>query len=134
METEHDVDFLIKPEDVPTAQDAFAAAGLNTERPPEGCDPQDGPVDDSVVERAEELEVYAMRMRVARLEDVLTQKVLTVGEQQPDFSSMLELGRSLREQVDWHEMRERKSESPFAKAYFTPLEELEILRGLQKKN
>lgn len=149
METEHDVDFLIKPEDVPTAQDAFAAAGLNTERPPEGWllktgidgilvdlifDPQDGPVDHSVIERAEELEFYAMRMRVARLEDVLTQKVLTVSEQQPDFSSVLELGRSLQEQVDWDDVRERTSESPFAKAYFTLLEELEILPALQKKN
>jgi predicted nucleotidyltransferase len=148
-ETEHDVDFLIRPEDAERARDAFAASGLKTERPPEGWlvkawvdsvlvdlifDPQDGPVDDGVLERAEELEVYAMRMKVARLEDVLTQKVLTLSEQQPDFSSVLELGRSLREQVDWDEVRERTSESPFAKAYFTLLEELEILPALQKKN
>jgi predicted nucleotidyltransferase len=148
-ETEHDVDFLIKPEDAERAQDAFAAAGLETERPPEGWlvktwvdgvlvdlifDPQDGPVDEGVLESAEELEVYAMRMKVARLEDVLTQKVLTLSEQQPDFSSVLELARSLREQVDWDEVRERTSESPFAKAYFTLLEELGILSALQKKN
>jgi predicted nucleotidyltransferase len=148
-ETEHDVDFLIKPADAPMAQDAFAAAGLKTERPPEGWllktwidgvlvdlifDPQDGPVDDGVLDRAEELEVYAMRMKVARLEDVLTQKVLALSEQQPDFSSVLELARSLREQVDWDVVRERTSESPFAKAYFTLLEELEILPALQKKN
>jgi predicted nucleotidyltransferase len=148
-ETEHDVDFLIKPDDAAEAEQAFAAAGLRTERPPEGWllktwiegvlvdlifDPQDGPVDDGVLERAEELEVYAMRMKVARLEDVLTQKVLTLSEQQPDFSSVLELGRSLREQVDWDVVRERTSRSPFAKAYFTLLEELGILPALQKKN
>jgi Nucleotidyl transferase of unknown function (DUF2204) len=148
-ETEHDVDFLIKPADAPRAQGAFAAAGLKTERPPEGWllktwidgvlvdlifDPQDGPVDDGVLDRAEELEVYAMRMKVARLEDVLTQKVLALSEQQPDFSSVLELARSLREQVDWDVVRERTSDSPFAKAYFTLLEELEILPALQKKN
>ena len=148
-ETEHDVDFLIKPADAPMAQGAFAAAGLKTERPPEGWllktwidgvlvdlifDPQDGPVDDGVLDRAEELEVYAMRMKVARLEDVLTQKVLALSEQQPDFSSVLELARSLREQVDWDVVRERTSDSPFAKAYFTLLEELEILPALQKKN
>jgi hypothetical protein len=73
-------------------------------------------------------------MKVARLEDVLTQKVLTLSEQQPDFSSVLELGRSLREQVDWDVVRERTSRSPFAKAYFTLLEELGILPALQKKN
>ena len=148
-ETEHDVDFLIKPDDAEGARNAFAAAGMTTERPPEGWlvkawvddvlvdlifDPQDGPVDDAVVERAEELEVYAMRMKVARLEDVLTQKVLAISEQQPDFTSVLELARSLREQVDWDEVRERTSESPFAKAYFTLLEELEIVPALQKKN
>ena len=148
-ETEHDVDFLIKPEDAERAQDAFAVAGLETERPPEGWlvktwiddvlvdlifEPQDGPVDDGVLERAEELEVYAMRMKVARLEDVLTQKLLTLSEQQPDFSSVLELARSLREQVDWDEVRRRTSESAFAKAFFTLLEELEIVPALQKKN
>ena len=148
-ETEHDVDFLVKPEDAERAERAFAAAGLKTERPPEGWlvkawidevlvdlifHPQDGPVDDDLLSRAEELEVYAMRMQVARLEDVLTQKVLALSEQQPDFSSVLELARSLREQVDWEEVRERTSESPFAKAYFTLLEELEIVPALQKKN
>ena len=141
-ETEHDVDFLIKPEDADRAQQAFAQAGLKTERPPEGWlvkawvddvlvdlifEPQDGPVDDDLLSRAEELEVYAMRMKVARLEDVLTQKVLAISEQQPDFSSVLELARSLREQVDWEEVRERTRDSPFAKAYFTLLEELEIV-------
>ena len=141
-ETEHDVDFLIKPEDADRAQQAFAQAGLKTERPPEGWlvkawvddvlvdlifEPQDGPVDDDLLALAEELEVYAMRMKVARLEDVLTQKVLAISEQQPDFSSVLELARSLREQVDWEEVRERTRDSPFAKAYFTLLEELEIV-------
>ena len=148
-ETEHDVDFLVKPADAERAEQAFAAAGLKTERPPEGWlvkawvndilvdvifDPQDGPVDDALLARAEELEVYAMRMKVARLEDVLTQKILALTEQHPNFSSVLELGRSLREQVDWDEVRERTNESPFAKAYFTLLEELEILPALQKKN
>jgi predicted nucleotidyltransferase len=142
-ETEHDVDFLIRPEDADRTQQAFAEAGFKTERPPEGWlvkawvddvlvdlifDPQDGPVDDDLLARAEELEVYAMRMKVARLEDVLTQKVLALSEQQPDFSSVLELARSLREQVDWQEVRERTSDSPFAKAYFTLLGELDIAR------
>jgi predicted nucleotidyltransferase len=148
-ETEHDVDFLIRPEDAERTEHGFAAAGLQTEWPPEGWllktwiddvlvdlifDPQDGPVDDRFFERAEELEVYAMRMKVARLEDVLTQKVLTLSEQQPDFSSVLELARSLREQVDWDEVRERTSHSPFAKAFFTLVAELEIVPALQKKN
>jgi predicted nucleotidyltransferase len=140
--TEHDVDFLVKPEDAERAWQALAHAGLRTERPPEGWllkayddgilidlifDPQDGPIDDSTFERAEELEVHAMRMKVAALEDVLVQKLLALKEQEPDFSSVLELARALREQVDWEAVRERTRESPFAKAYFTLLDELEIV-------
>jgi predicted nucleotidyltransferase len=140
--TEHDVDFLVRPNDADAAQQALARAGMRTEKPPEGWllkayddavlvdlifDPQDGPIDDGVFERAEELEVHAMRMKVASLEDVLVQKLLALKEQEPDFSSVLELARALREQVDWDEVRTRTKESAFAKAYFTLLDELEIL-------
>lgn len=140
--TEHDVDLLVKPDDAEKAQEALAQAGMRTERPPEGWllkayddgvlidlifAPRGGPIDDEVFGRAEDLEVHAMRLKVAPLEDVLVQKLLALSEQNPDLSSVLELGRSLREQVDWDEVRERTQESPFAKAYFTLLEELEII-------
>ena len=140
--TEHDVDFLVKPADAERAQQALAAAGMRPETPPEGWllkaydgdvlvdlifDPQDGPIDEHTFERAEELEVHAMKMKVAALEDVLVQKLLALGEQQPDYSSVLELARSLREQVNWDEVRERTRDSPFANAYFTLLEDLEIV-------
>jgi putative nucleotidyltransferase-like protein len=142
--TEHDVDFLVKPEDAERAQNALARAGLRTEKPPEGWllkahdgdvlidliyEPQGGPVDDGTFERAEELEVHAMRMNVAALEDVLVQKLLALKEQEPDYSSVLELARALREQVNWEEVRDRTRESPFAKAYFILLEELEIVEA-----
>jgi predicted nucleotidyltransferase len=140
--TEHDVDFLVKPADAERAQEALVATGMKPEKPPEGWllkaydgdvlvdlifQPHDGAIDDDTFERAEDLEVHAMRMRVAALEDVLVQKLLALSEQQPDYSSVLELARSLREQVDWDEVRERTRESPFARAYFTLLEELEIV-------
>jgi hypothetical protein len=75
------------------------------------------------------MEVHATRLKVAALEDVLVQKLLALSEQEPDFSSVLELARSLREQVDWDEVRERTEESAFAKGYFTMLDELEIVPG-----
>jgi predicted nucleotidyltransferase len=140
--TEHDVDFLVKPEDAERAQQALSEAGMRIERPPEGWllkayddgvlvdlifDPHDGPIDDGIFERAEDLEVHAMRMKVASLEDVLVQKLLAISEQEPDYSSVLELARSLREQVDWADVRERTKTSPFAKGYFTLLDELEIV-------
>jgi predicted nucleotidyltransferase len=140
--TEHDVDLLVKPEDAERAQETLARAGMRTETPPEGWllkayddgvlidlifDPQDGPIDGGVFDRAEELEVHAMRMKVASLEDVLVEKLLALKEQEPDFSSVLELARALREQVDWDDVRDRTKESAFAKAYFTLLDELEIV-------
>src|SRR5437763_9924111 len=82
--TEHDVDFLVKPEDAARAQQALAQAGMRTENPPEGWllkayddrllvdlifDPQNGPIDNALFDRAGDLEVHAMRLKVASLED-----------------------------------------------------------------
>ena len=141
--TEHDVDFMLKAEDADRALEALAAAGLRTERPPEGWlvkaydgdqlvdlifNPSSGPVTDEILERADELEVQAMPMPVARLEDVMVTKLMALTEQEPDFGGVLEIARSLREQIDWDEVRERTEASPFAKAFFTLAEELEIVR------
>ena len=46
-----------------------------------------------------------------------------------DYKSILEVARALREQIDWPSVRERTSESPFAKAFFTLVEELERRLG-----
>jgi len=140
--TEHDVDFLVRPEDAERAQQALVGIGMKPERPPEGWllkaydgdvlvdlifQPHDGAIDDEAFARADDLEVHAMKMKVAALEDVITQKLLALSEQQPDYSSVLELARALREQVDWDDVRERTRDSPFANAYFTLLEDLEIV-------
>src|ERR687883_1584310 len=139
--TEHDVDFLVKPEDAEAALEALAAAGMRTERPLEDWllkaydgdrlidlifSPASGDVTDELLERADELEVLALRMRVARLEDVLVTKLLALTEQEPEFGGALEIARSLREQIDWEEVRERTAGSPFAAAFFTLVEELGV--------
>ena len=67
--------------------------------------PAGGPIDDGYFERAEELEVASQTMPVASLGDVLTTKLLALNEQEPDMSSVLELARSLREQIDWDFVR-----------------------------
>ncbi len=141
-ETEHDVDILVKPGDAERALAMLVEAGMRGESPPEGWllkaydgdvlvdlifDPQGGPIDDAFFSRCEDLEVHAMRMKVAPLEDVLAEKLLALSEQRLDYGSVLELARSLREQVDWDELRERTEGSPFARAYFTLLEGLDIV-------
>ena len=140
--TEHDVDFMLKPEDAERALEALGAAGMKTERPPEGWlfkaydgdelidlifDPTSVPVTDELLERAEQIEVLAMPMPVARLEDVMVTKLMALTEQEPEFGGVLEIARSLREQIDWDEVRQRTEDSPWAKAFFTLAEELEIV-------
>lgn len=141
-QTDHDVDFFVKPEDAERALDALAEAGMRREFPAEDwllkaydgdvlidlifC-PSGGPVADDWFDRAEEREVLAARMWVASLEDVMTTKLLALTEQEPDFSSVLEMGRMLREQIEWERVRERTLESPFARAYYTLVEGLGIV-------
>lgn len=140
--TEHDVDFFVRPEDAERALEALVAAGMKHERPTEEWllkawdgdtlidlifSPMGGSVDDGFFERAEEMEVAAQRLPVASLGDVLTTKLLALNEQDPDLSSVLELARSLREQIDWDFVRSQTTGSPFARAFFTLVEELGVV-------
>jgi len=141
--SEHDVDFLLKPDDADGALTAFEAAGWTTEHPPEGWlykawhengalvdlifNPASGPITDEIIERAPIAEVMALRINVSTLEDVMTAKLMAITEQEPDFSAVLEWARALREQIDWEVVRERTEASPFAKAFFTLVEALGVV-------
>jgi predicted nucleotidyltransferase len=140
--TEHDVDFFVKPADAERAQAVLAEAGLRPERPPEGWllkawdgetlvdliyEPRGGPIDDEWLDRAEEMDVYAVTMRVASLEDVVVTKLLAINEQNFDLNSVLETARAVREQLDWDDIRERTDSSPFARAFIFLLEELDVI-------
>jgi hypothetical protein len=39
---------------------------------------------------------------------------------------VLEIARTVREQIDWDEVRERTDGSPYAKAFFTLVDELGV--------
>jgi len=88
--------------------------------------PAGGPVGDAEFARAEELSVVAVRMPVASAGDVLATKLLALTEQRPDFKATLEVARALREQIDWGAVRAKTADSPFARAFFTMVEELGI--------
>src|SRR5919201_2985285 len=140
--TEHDIDFFVKPEDAERALVALAKAGFRPERPLEEWllkaydgdllvdlifSPASGDVDDELLDRADEVEVAAVKMPVASLDDVLVTKLLALNEQEPDFGGCLEIARSLREQIDWDRVRERTADAPFAAAFFTLVEELGVV-------
>jgi len=69
----------------------------------------------------------ALRVKVSTLEDVMVSKLMAMTEQEPNFASVLEWSRALREQIDWQEVRQRTEASPFAKAFFTLVEALGIV-------
>jgi predicted nucleotidyltransferase len=140
-ESEHDLDLFVKLEDADRALDALAAGGFRPEKPPEQWlykawdgdvmvdlifEPAGVTVDDQFIERAPETEVYAVQMRVLRPEDVLVTKLLAMKEHEVDYESVLEIARAVREQIDWDEVRERTDGSPYAKAFFTLVDELEV--------
>jgi hypothetical protein len=141
--SEHDVDFMLKPDDADTALEAFERAGWRTDKPPEGwlykawhengalvdlifC-PSGGPITEETIDRAPVREVMALRIPVFTLEDVMTTKLLSMTEQEPDYGAVLEIARALREQIEWDTVRERTDGSPWAKAFFVLVEELGIV-------
>jgi hypothetical protein len=72
------------------------------------------------------MDVYAVTMPVASLDDVLVTKLLALNEQNLDYSGVLEMARAVREQLDWDEIRRRCDGSPYAKAFLVLVEELGI--------
>jgi predicted nucleotidyltransferase len=139
-DTDHDVDFLVKPADADRALGALGQAGFRLDKPAEGWlykavdpggamidiifEPTTGPVTDELLDRAEIVEVYAIRVPVLSPTDVLASKLLALREHNLDFAPMLEIARSLREQIDWGLLRERTRESAYAQPFFTLVEEL----------
>jgi predicted nucleotidyltransferase len=141
-ETRHDLDLMIRPTDVETALEALTEAGMRPERPPEDwlvkawdgdtlvdliyC-PKGLPVNDDLIARGEELSVLGMEMRVMALEDVLATKLMALTEHSLRYESLLQIARALREQIDWAAVRARTDSSPFARAFFTLAEGLDIV-------
>jgi predicted nucleotidyltransferase len=143
-ETRHDLDLMIRPQDVEHALEALTDAGMRPERPPEDwlvkawdgetlvdliyC-PKGMPMDDEVLARGEELSVLGMEIRVMALEDVMATKLLALTEHSLRYEGLLQIARALREQIDWQAVRSRTGHSPFARAFFVLLEGLDILPG-----
>jgi predicted nucleotidyltransferase len=141
-ESGHDLDFMVKPDAADRALEAFEQAGFRSAKPPEGWlykawdgdilvdvifEPSGVEVDDAMFERAEELDVNAVRMPVMALEDVMATKLLALREHEVDYDDVLEVARALREQIDWETVRERTEASPYARAFFYLAGELNVL-------
>lgn len=146
----HDVDLMVPPDHAEAALEALAAAGMRTERPPEGWlykawddEPEEGPVlvdvifdptalelTEETIERSEVVKLQAMEVRALPLEDVLVSKLNALDEHSLDFSGLLAITRPIREQVDWADVRERTEESPYARAFMRLAEDLGVAPGV----
>ena len=139
----NDLDFAIREEDADHAERALAEYGMRTERPPEGwlLKAWDGDVlvdliwdlegleePQALLDRAEELSVQAVRMPVLKLNDVVVSMLCALDEHALDYAGPLAIARALREQVDWRDVRERTSHSPYARGFLHLLEELDVVR------
>jgi len=137
----NDIDLMVKREDAERAQRALAAAGMRPEQPPEQWllkawdgdrlidlifEPSGVRITDAVIERGERLSVAGMQVQVMALDDILVTKLLALDEHSADYRDLLQIGRALREQIDWPGLRERTSSSPFAVAFFTLADGLRI--------
>lgn len=143
-DTTHDLDVIVKPADAGRAQEALVAAGMRAEDPPESWllkvwdgdvlvdlihQPAGLTVDDELIAGAQCVNAAAMDFKVMAIEDVLYTKLNSLSEHHLDLSSLLQISRAVREQVDWARLRERTGGSPYATAFFCLLDELGIVPG-----
>ena len=141
-EARHDLDFVVKPEDADRALGVLADAGMTPEEPPEEWlhkawdgdvlidiifAPRGLEVTDEVIERGELLHVVGITIPVMAIEDVLATKLMALHEHDLDYTSVLRIVRSVREQIDWPSLRARTRGSPYALAFFVMCEELGIV-------
>jgi hypothetical protein len=141
-ETYNDLDLFVKPEDAKRALDRLVDAGMRAEHPPEDWllkawdddvlvdlifRPLGMEITDETFARCDVLNVISIRTPVMAIEDVLSTKLLALTEHFLDYEGLLQVARSLREQVDWPQVRARTADSPYARAFFSLLTELEIV-------
>lgn len=139
---DHDVDLIVKREDLARVLEVLEAAGMKPEQPPEDWlfkvwdgdvvidlvfQPAGLEVDDELLGRTDEILMGSVVMPVLAAQDLLVTKLVALTEHDLNYEGILETSRSLREQVDWAEVRRRTASSPFARAFFTMAEGLGIV-------
>ncbi|MYR43777.1 nucleotidyltransferase family protein [Streptomyces sp. SID5910] len=139
---QHDVDFCIRPDDADSVARTLREAGLEVYTPPEdwllkaNCLGQQvdlifelahQPVTAELLERAQELSVDSVLMPVLSPTDLLRGLLAAFSEHHCDFGAVLPIARTLREKIDWDELRRDCGDAPMPAAFFFILERLEII-------
>jgi hypothetical protein len=140
-EPHNDLDLMVKPTDADAALAALEEAGLRPEHPPEEwlvkawhgdvlidlifC-PAGVELTDEVFARADVISLMAVSTPVMALEDVLVTMLCAVDEHSLDYSRLVLIARTLREQIDFSQLRNRTATHPYAAAFFTLVEALGV--------
>jgi hypothetical protein len=139
--SDHDVDFLLREEDLPAVQDALTGAGFVVEQPPEDWlvkvydgdrpvdlihRPVERPVTDETLADTTVVMVTSMYLPVMSASALMIYKLLTFSQHHCDFTRGLPMARSLREQIDWARVRRETAHSPFAEAFLVLLDRLGV--------
>ncbi|MGV9666026.1 nucleotidyltransferase family protein [Nocardia niigatensis] len=140
--SDHDVDLFIKPADVSRARSALVAGGLRAAEPPEDWltkaydrdvlidliyRPNCREVTDEMLDRADVMRVGSTVAPVISGTDLMIDKMLVFNAHRLDLAPLLRIARDLREQVDWTEVRVQTEHSPYARAFFGLLADLDVI-------
>ncbi|BFV60217.1 nucleotidyltransferase family protein [Kitasatospora sp. CMC57] len=139
----HDTDFCVLREDVDAITETLTSAGLRVWRPPEdwlvkaeyhGCtidlifSLSDRPVGKEMLERAEMMPIDSVWMPVLSATDLIGSQLRALSEHHCDYGALLPIARTLRERVDWAEVRRQADGRPMAVAFLYLLELLDVIR------
>ena len=142
--SDHDVDFLIREQDVERALEALAAAGFERRAAAGGLAGQglrrgrpagrpDLPAGRDAGHRRDarrhgrSAPVDAIHMPVLSATQLMVHKLLSFSQHYCDFARGLPLARSLREQIDWDRVRKETAQSPYAEAFLVLLDRLDVV-------
>jgi predicted nucleotidyltransferase len=144
----NDLDLMVRSEYADAALEALEDAGMRGERPPEGWlfkawdgrvlvdlifGPKGLPIDDATFDRSEAVSVFGLEVRAMSLEDVLITKLRALHEHYLDYDPLLQMTRAVRERIDWDRVRQETVDSPYARAFFTLAEELELIAPARQR-
>ncbi|MFJ3804593.1 hypothetical protein ACIPSJ_51060 [Streptomyces sp. NPDC090088] len=145
---QHDADFCVLPEEAEAVAGSLRSAGLTVRVPPEDwllkttCLGQDvdiifelahRPVTVDLLARAEEIPVDSVHMPVLSATDLLVNLSTAFSEHHCDFGAVLPVARSLREKVDWQEVRRSCGDEPMPAAFLYLLERLHVIGPDQER-
>lgn len=140
--SDHDVDFLLREQDIEPALEALIDAGFMPDRPPEDWlvkvydeelhvdlihRPVEAPVTDETFMETVVRSVDAINMPVLSATQLMVHRLLSFSQHYCDFTRGLPLARSLREQIDWDRVRKETAHSPYAEAFLVLLDRLDVV-------